>query len=199
MGLFKLPYDDDVYIQISGYDCLRLKSIDPNMSSDQPWVWVVVGPLGNKPQKELEVRGYNSDTGYSIDFFKEPRLDCDNLIELAHAATCVLITLLATRNIIKTTKVNKLAKLGIGGKKDLLKRFAYTTTITIPDDLDDHESVRPGGPRCPHLRRGHIRRQRFGPGRQHEKKIWIAPVFVNADPDFVNQRAAYNINARVAS
>jgi hypothetical protein len=48
--------------------------------------------------------------------------------------------------------------------------------------------------KAPHLRRGHIRqRQHYGPGNHFVKKIWIAPVFVNADPDFVNQRAAYNV------
>jgi hypothetical protein len=48
----------------------------------------------------------------------------------------LLIVLLATRNVVKTTKQNKLAKLGIG-KRNFRNRFDYTTTISFPADLED--------------------------------------------------------------
>ena len=108
----------------------------------------------------------------------------------------LLVVLLATKNIVKTTHVDKLARMGIGLKHK--HRFIYTTTISVPTDIEDDEHlVVPGKPKVPHLRRGHIRRQRFGPGNEFIKKIWIAPLIVNADKEFVDQRGAYNVNIRL--
>jgi hypothetical protein len=106
-----------------------------------------------------------------------------------------LIVLLATRNAVKHTTENKLAKLGIGKKNK--RRYSYSTTITLPDELEleaDPEHHTQGKPKCPHLRRGHIRRQHWGPARAYEKKVWIAPIFVNADHDFVATRTHYNVS-----
>jgi hypothetical protein len=101
-----------------------------------------------------------------------------------------LITLLATRNAVKTTKHHKSAKLGIGKSP-----YEYVTTISLPQDLEDDEDHKPTGKTvCAHLRRGHIRRQHYGPAREYVKRIWIAPIFVNADKDYVATRTAYNIS-----
>jgi hypothetical protein len=111
---------------------------------------------------------------------------CDKVEQL-------LIVLLATKNAHKITRVDKLACMGIGTKRH--HRFAYTTTISVPTDTkDDEHLATPGKPKRAHLRRGHIRRQRFGPGFEFIKKIWIAPIFVNADEDFVDSRGAYNVS-----
>jgi hypothetical protein len=106
-----------------------------------------------------------------------------------------LIALLATRNIIKSVEHNKLARLGIGGKRaGSARRFEYVTTISVPSKLEEnHESVREGREVAPHLRRGHIRHQRYGPGLAYFRQIWIAPVFVNADKEWVSKRRAYNV------
>lgn len=107
--------------------------------------------------------------------------------------TDALIVLLATRNAVKSTIEHKAAKLGIG-KGD--KRYSYVTTITVPKALDeDHESVKGNGAaRAPHLRRGHIRHQPYGPKRAFTKDVWIAPMFINADPDWVSKRERYNVS-----
>lgn len=110
-----------------------------------------------------------------------------------------LIVLLATRNVVKTTVQNKLCRLGIG-KKRTINRFDYVTTISIPPheamgDDEDHPAT--GATKASHLRRGHIRRQHYGPQRAFIKMIWIAPVFVNADPDFVSTRKRYNLGGTV--
>src|SRR5262249_26360389 len=106
----------------------------------------------------------------------------------------LLISLLAVRNIQKTTKIDKLAKLGIGRNKH---RYVYTTTLCLPPPhlIEGEESTPTGIKRCPHLRRGHIRRQRHGTGNQLTRKIWIEPVFIHADAEFVNQRTAYRITS----
>lgn len=109
-----------------------------------------------------------------------------------------LIVLLATRNAVKTIEHHKAAGLGIGAKKKGRRSYEYVTTITVPAEaeLPSHEGEgRPtGAARVPHLRRGHIRRQRFGPRHELIKRVWIAPVFVNADKDWVAQRRAYNMS-----
>lgn len=102
-----------------------------------------------------------------------------------------LITVLATRNIVKHTVERKSVKLGIGKKNN---RYRYSTTISLPDELEDcSEHSTQGQPKCPHLRRGHIRRQHYGPHNSFIKKIWIQPVFVNADENYVSTRTHYNL------
>lgn len=118
----------------------------------------------------------------------------DTIPEAAKRLLILLIVLLATRNVEKTVVRNKLAKFGVGKRK-----AEYTTTLKIgkvtersePTQGDNHE---PGAPRRPHLRRGHIRRQRYGPNFELVKKVFIQPVFVNADLGFINARSAYNVS-----
>lgn len=106
-----------------------------------------------------------------------------------------LLVALAAKNSVKTSKQNKLAKLGIG-KKNVKNSYAYTTTISI-GKITETEKVGDGSKGGwtvrPHLRRGHIREQRFGPNNQYSKKVFIQPVFVNAVEGFVDNRAAYNV------
>jgi hypothetical protein len=109
---------------------------------------------------------------------------------------CYLLVALAAKNSVKTVKENKLMKLGIGKKKE--GKYRYTTTVTIGKITETEGTGEGGGWTVrPHLRRGHIREQRYGPNMQYSKKIFIQPVFVNASEDFINERKAYNV--RVAS
>jgi hypothetical protein len=102
----------------------------------------------------------------------------------------MLVVLLATRNVIREVKPNKLAKLGIG--KHL---YASTTTLKIGNVTETGgEQTGAGIVRRPHLRRGHVRRQKYGPGLQFEKKIFIEAVFVNADEGWIAERTAYNMS-----
>lgn len=97
-----------------------------------------------------------------------------------------LIVVLATKNVVKTRSEDKLAKLGIGKKK----RFRYTTTISvgaIEDDPDRPPSAGTGRHRVPHLRRGHPRNQHWGPGNQYIKRIFVPPVFVNGDKEWLKE------------
>lgn len=105
----------------------------------------------------------------------------------------LLITLLATRNVEKLTVVNKLAKLGIGKNKD---RSWYTTTLKIGHITETiYERGEPTGRTVrAHLRRGHKRNQRWGPGFQFSRVVFIEPMFINADEHFVSDRTAYNVS-----
>jgi len=104
----------------------------------------------------------------------------------------LLIVLLATRNIVKKTTTNHLARFGVGKQK-----AEYTTTLHI-GQVNEIELSKPightGVTLRPHLRRGHVRRQHYGPQRQYVKMVFIQPVFVNADPEFIDSRKSYNVS-----
>lgn len=101
----------------------------------------------------------------------------------------LIIVLLATRNIVKETKENKLLKLGIGSKE----KNRYTTTLHIGRITESTESKPSGRELRPHLRRGHVRRQHYGPHNELVKMVFIEPVFVNADKGWIAERTAYNL------
>jgi hypothetical protein len=113
---------------------------------------------------------------------------------MVNRLTKILITLLATRNIIKDVREKKLAKLGIG-RKNSQRSYERVTTISVPDELPADKHHPPTGETvCPHLRRGHIRRQPFGPQLAFFYRIWVQPVLVNADRGFVSKRIRYNLS-----
>lgn len=188
MDLFHLPYERDVYVQMAWSDCI---SHQGKLVEFSPHIFAVVGPLGKGQVADVVLINTKSLARASL--INDPLDVVGEANAVIKQVTALLIVMLATRNVVKTTKQNKLAKLGIG-KKNWRSQFAYTTTISLPADLDDDPDRPPTGTtKAPHLRRGHIRRQHFGPDNQYEKKIWVASVFVNADPNFVNKRGAYNI------
>jgi hypothetical protein len=111
-------------------------------------------------------------------------------------AAKLIISLLATRNSVKARSRNKLAAMGVGkNSKNQVKRHEYVTRIQLPQitDMEDDADnpATDGKARAPHLRRGHTRNQRHGHGLVLVKKVFIEPVFVNADRDWVSKREAY--------
>jgi hypothetical protein len=88
----------------------------------------------------------------------------------------LLVVLLATKGVVKQTKASKLAKLGIGKL-----RPQTVTTLRLDRTLTDAAGNPTGRHVRPHLRRGHIKSQFYGPQRSLRKKIWIEPIMVNVD------------------
>lgn len=113
------------------------------------------------------------------------------------AVAGTLVTLLATRNAVKETTHRKAAGLGIGSRKGGIRSYEYVTTITVPDaaDMEDDEDspAAPGAAKACHLRRGHVRRQKYGSGLLLTRSIFIQPVLVNADAEWVRQRGEYRL------
>jgi hypothetical protein len=110
--------------------------------------------------------------------------------QTADRVLMMFVVLLATRNVTRDVKINKLAKLGIGKNS-----YSKTTTLRIGEVTETSgEQTGLGVHRRPHLRRGHIRRQKYGPGFQFEKKIFVQAVFVNADDGWIAERTAYNVS-----
>lgn len=203
LGLYHLPYPE-VDIEFEGRDVIRWVDKDGNFSNcegvvdgksdmklfcrfkgisleeNHPFSVWVIEPRSNHTEDITKYGGKDKETGELIN----PNLR-------RHLVASGLIALLATRNVVKTTKENKLGGLGIGCKKN---PYTSVTTISLPKEMsDDTEHSPTGEHRRPHFRRGHIRRQHYGPAMAFEKKIWIEPVFVNADPDWVDKRERYNV------
>lgn len=108
----------------------------------------------------------------------------------------LLIVLLATKNADKNQIIDKDLARGLYNKsKAYRKDYPITTTITIGKISETHTSGHAGGTVRPHLRRGHIRTQKYGPNYELSKKIFIEPVFVNADEGWIAERRAYNVKA----
>jgi hypothetical protein len=131
-------------------------------------------------------------TGYSADLHRREQKLAEDLELRAALLWEALIVLLATKNIVKETKHNSLAKHGVGKAKAL-----YTTSLSIgrvTESAPDTPGTEPGAPKRPHMRRGHIRSQHYGPGGEFVKKVFIQPVFVNADKGYISQRTAYNVH-----
>jgi hypothetical protein len=104
-----------------------------------------------------------------------------------------LMVVLATRNVEKTIKKNTPRAISPMQRKDSVK-YDYTTTIKIGKITESYgASTGLGGRKRPHLRRGHIRTQRFGKGNAEVKKIFIEPVFINADENWINEQKTYRV------
>lgn len=107
-----------------------------------------------------------------------------------------LIVLLATKNIEKQTTETKLQKLkNKTRKRGSTYRYSGITTLRIGKIVDSSDTIlNSRDPVRPHLRRGHIRNQRFGEGYKESRQIFIQPVFVNADDGWIeNQRKEYRV------
>jgi hypothetical protein len=107
-----------------------------------------------------------------------------------------LIVLLATKNIEKTTKFHKdISKGKTSSATKHRERYAYTTTLTIGKITENYDgSEFTGVSRRPHLRRGHVRTQHYGPRNEMTKKVFIPSVFVNGSEDLKSNRVAYNVS-----
>jgi hypothetical protein len=210
VDLYRLPYER-VSVRMQTDDCVltegavRTADLSPRFNF---WTDPKTGRMHSQmgPAHLIEFRNVNlrgdpastwcvhdgSDPGWRPYEFSAPEMFSGNHERIAS----ILITLLATRNAVKETTRNKVARLGIGGKKPgSTKRYEYVTTITVPaaTEMEDDAEHAPGIKRAAHLRRGHIRRQHYGPRNQMVRLKFINPVFVNADADWVSTRAAYNV------
>jgi hypothetical protein len=117
------------------------------------------------------------------------------ITHIEQSLRCFLKVLLATKNIDKKTTFNHKRSVSPRTQKDA-KRYSHTTLIKIGKITESYgSSTGSGGVKRAHLRRGHIRTQRFGKGNAEVKKIFIQPVFVNADENWINEQKTYRVVA----
>lgn len=194
MDLYSLPYPE-VTIRTNMDGIVRWTSLAGDNSFDPN---AKVGPTAmfdisfSLEPGSIRVEVIDTRTGFYEDVTEMMERQEGNADSIRRMFADGLIALLATRNIVKDVRENKIAKLGIGKKRN---RYSHITTLRLPALLDDDaENSTPGAAKAPHLRRGHIRRQHYGPRfGQLVRKIWIEPCFVNADASFVSTRVAYKM------
>ena len=197
MGLNKLPYP---VVDIKFHADELLRFMDRNTGEElrdtsfgEEMHVLLVGVGSQSPHLLLEMAGKcwidlsdylqgspGSNQPDRVDFYRD-----------------LLVVLLATKGVEKTAVRNPMAAMGIGKKSK--REHVYTTTLKIRWEDVVRGPGDPKGPRAgmrTHLRCGHIRRQRYGPKREAVKRLWIEPVIVNGDPDFVSKREAYNVSKR---
>ena len=133
----------------------------------------------------------------------EPGFARDSITSFAWIATQtykILIVLLATHNIERETRENKLAKFAVGLRRNPAR---YVTTLRIgkvneyaygATGSDTVAAGKTGHTKRPHLRRGHVRKQHYGPKRAFTREVFINPMMIHADEEYIAARTAYNIN-----
>jgi hypothetical protein len=118
----------------------------------------------------------------------------DEFHDYGRDCAALLIVLLATKNIKKD--VETCSKPNSRNRREkTLSKYSSVTTIRIGKINETMRSSGNGSPVRPHLRRGHIRQQHFGKNNAEVKKIFIRPVFVNADQGWIDAQKEYRIVA----
>jgi hypothetical protein len=147
------------------------------------------GILGCKMDFELKE---NSDHNLQ-NFFSN--LNEEELGAIGNYAFAILIVLLATKNIERRVVKND-ARATSKRARDDAKHFSTTTYLNIGKITETcrGNTVSSSGPVRAHLRRGHIRLQRYGEGFKEVKKIFIQPVFVNADKEWIEKQKTYKFS-----
>ncbi len=152
-------------------------------------------PVSGKKDFDYRTRSFLGEGKEALPFnlFTNMPRDLSETMDLFVYKT--LVTLLVTKNcdrkIVENTPRAKSAKA-----REDSKSYSTTTYISIGRITETYRSEGCSrGPVRAHLRRGHVRRQRIGEGRKEVKTIFIPPVFVNADREWVADRKKYKLVA----
>jgi hypothetical protein len=209
MGLNKDPYDyycielaTPFLLNYAKFIGMESGNYETAMESAKGWTWCFYYMVFEETDSYSAEIFIKIPTGQMFNYGQLCRdaVEEDETFErtitiIEESLKCFLIMLLATKNIDKKTVENSKRAISPKSKKDS-KYYSHTTTLKIGKITESYGSANgTGGAKRPHLRRGHIRTQRFGKGNAEVKKIFIQPVFVNADETWVNEQKTYRVVA----
>lgn len=105
----------------------------------------------------------------------------------------VLVVLLASRGIRKEVTSNYSKARALMRKPQKPNADTVTTYLHLSERRpSEGRGGTHAAPRM-HMRRGHRREQRYGKGNLLTRQVFIEPVWINADADFMVTRTAYKI------
>lgn len=161
--------------------CLyKIKLLDMSNNAEDTFGSVYVFDKGNLIPFDLFFSHINDDI---------------NKIELCVTILETLIVLLCTKNTKRKSVINS-PRANSKKARDDARSFSQTTYLSIGKITETYRSSSGSrGPVRAHLRRGHIRQQRIGEGRKDVKIVFIPPVFVNADREWIAERKQYRFSA----
>lgn len=156
------------------------------------YIWILCSDGRNITECSLGIKC----RGEKIDWIAEqpPKEVTKEIYNLSLRAYATLIVLLATKNADKVTRVNS-ERASSHRVREQAKNFSTTTTIRIGKITETMRgpSSGTGTKTRPHLRRGHVRNQRYGENWSETKQIFIAPMFVNADENWIAEQKTYKV------
>lgn len=181
---------------VLSYSCvIGQRAIQVSSENQVRWLALAGGLYYNDLITALTVIDKESSGDNFLQHYHQyPNGDPRGVIIYAQLARIFLLVVLATRNVVKKTSINKRAARGQGraqhrGPDGTI--YLSTTRLELPE----HMETEGGGNVRPHLRRGHVHTVVIGKGRTGRKKQWFAPTFVNADPDFIPKPRKYVVVA----
>lgn len=143
---------------------------------------------------EFEIRCDTYVDGHRVSWQLFSGMDDRTINNMCVIIYKILTVLLATKNIDRKVVINS-ARSGSKRARDDAKDYSSTTYLNIGKITETcrggSSSNRSGEPTRPHLRRGHIRLQRYGEGLKESKQIFIQPTFVNADKEWIDRQKTY--------
>lgn len=175
MGLVRLPYEEIIlHVFMNGHNAsVYYRETGDKEFSARVLIDTNILLEGVSPEVRVSLEGQFNE--YSS--------------KMAHVLFGLLVVMMATKGVEKSPiGGSKGLKLGVGSAKYGKCSYTYIhPAATIRGNQGD------GGSKRPHLRRGHIRRQKYGRNYSMEKKIWIEPVLVNGETGEPEKREAYII------
>ena len=213
MGIYRMPYPH-VYLQVEAvipeFECHTtlayviqdLQVYESHDSEKNPITSLAINAYMRCPQApkmwaRLNERVVKNQEDISVDV-----VDVENKTRFSGIRQCdtdgklgqflndilnIFIVYINTRKIMKTCnepseKLNK--KRRKNGRPELKPYTVIHLPAVYYNDPDAPGSRTHASPRL-HLRRGHIRTQRYGTGLEKSKRIWIEPTLVGKDDDEV--------------
>lgn len=127
----------------------------------------------------LKAQNIDLETTKYVFEVKPPR---DGVDYVAVYAIQAMLLMSHTRGVAKETiDVRKLNKARAAKGKTPIPAYTIYRVGHVYTPRGERVTFAPGVKRIPHLRAGHVRKQKYGPGFSQERLVFIEPILVNCE------------------